>query len=204
MCFLFSQFWQRARSWYSSLKFGLRDTWTETQEVTREGGWNGADLGTAVKLLYVQSWRGRTPWGRRSWWKNEPAEAKLAESLGTRSEPSTEACKRRTPSHSELFQVHLYDYCCIHPHQSGTTKIWSAPEILHMVLDSSEVQAVSQGLVVDQSLRGWTPVHICRGATNRGNRLAALSWDGWALNGFNFRWVSHRWCENRDEWGQHQ
>lgn len=32
-----------------------------------------------------------------------------------------------------------------------------------MVLDTSEVQAVSQGLVVNQSLRGRTPVHICRG-----------------------------------------
>lgn len=176
MCFLCSQFWQRARSWYSSLKFGLRDTWTETREVTREDGWNGVDVDTAVKLLYVQSWRDRTPWGRRSWWTNGPAEAKLAESLDIRSEPNTEACKRRTPSHSGLFQVHLYDCRYIHPHQSDTTKTWSAPEILHMVLHSSEVQAVSQGLVVDQSLRGRTPVHICRGATDRNNRLVVLSW----------------------------
>lgn len=46
-------------------------------------------------------------------------------------------------------------------------QISNSPEVLNMVLDSGEVQTVSQGLVVDQSLGGRTPVHIYKGNTSQ-------------------------------------
>lgn len=57
-----------------------------------------------VKLLYVQSWHDRRPWGPRSWWRNKPAEAELVESLDIQSEPNTEACNTCPTSHSPFFK----------------------------------------------------------------------------------------------------
>lgn len=74
------------------------------------------------------------------------------------------------------------------------------PEVLHVVLDTSEVQAVSQGLVVDQSLCGWTPVHICPGS----EKTDRWCWF-WMVH---FKWLKFQmdfrhWCGNRDVRSQH-
>lgn len=121
MPFSFSQRWQRAWSWYSSLKFGRRDTWTETQEVKEDRGLDlimslitaGGQTEMVPKEvhLYLQSWCDHRPWGRRSWWTNEPAGAKQDESSDIPSVPNTEACKWGIPSVDITTSGWLKNYC---------------------------------------------------------------------------------------------
>lgn len=55
---------------------------------------------------------------------------------------------------------------------SAQSRLCLVPEILDVVLHSTKVQSVGQGLVVGQSLGWWAPVHIWNG----GHMQAETQW----------------------------
>lgn len=136
---------------------------------------------------------GRTPSDPHSWWSCAPGRAERAESLDTRSWPDTGACSGAQWHHHTPLKVWASGPS--HSHSASWLRETSSlPEVLDVVLHSTEAQGVSQSLVVGQGLGGGAPVHIWNHEENHSSEEEATF--GWRRSNTLSSFSKSQWYNN--------